>query len=126
MFKNQKSLSDFLIVDINTTETIEKYAEIDAFSQGKLETHKSGFSARNMGKKDLWIASTASVYKIELLTTDKDFEHLKEHYIKLNVIDLKKFKSSPFVKTSKKAIFLQQTNVTKKVELLNWFLYNLR
>lgn len=39
----QKMLSiinDFLIADINTEEIIEKYAEIDAFSQGKLlENH---------------------------------------------------------------------------------------
>jgi len=88
----EDTLTDFLIADINVTEIIEKYAEIDAFSQGKLVGKKVDFSARNMGKNDLWIAATASFLDIELLTTDKDFEHLKDEFIKLNHIDLDIYK----------------------------------
>lgn len=31
-------------------------------------------SARNMGKKDLWIASTAALLGLKLVTTDNDFQ----------------------------------------------------
>ncbi|MFK7908194.1 MAG: type II toxin-antitoxin system VapC family toxin [Chitinophagales bacterium] len=86
------TLSDFLISDINTEPILEKYAEIDTFSQGKLKEKPVRFSSRNMGKNDLWIAATASVYNIELLTTDKDFEHLENEYLKLRIIDLEKYK----------------------------------
>jgi len=40
-----------------------------------------------MGKNDLWIAATASVLGIKLLTTDSDFEHLRGLYINIEDID---------------------------------------
>ncbi|MBK8702421.1 MAG: PIN domain-containing protein [Saprospiraceae bacterium] len=80
----------FLIADIHMKEIIEKYAEIDAYSQGKLKGEGTTFSSRNMGKNDLWIAATASVFDLELLTTDKDFDHLNSKYLKMRVIDLSK------------------------------------
>ena len=81
----ENTLSSFLIADINTEEILERYAEIDAFSQGKLPSKKTDFTSRNMGKNDLWIAATASVYEIELLTTDNDFQHLQNEYLKLRI-----------------------------------------
>ncbi len=81
-------ISDFLVADINTEEIIDRYAEIDAFSQGKLPEKPLGGSARNMGKNDLWIAATASVLDIELITTDGDFDHLENNFIQLKKIDL--------------------------------------
>lgn len=36
-----------------------------------------------MGKNDLWIAATASVTNTTLITTDKDFVHLDNVYLKL-------------------------------------------
>lgn len=81
-------LNDFLIADINVETIIERYAEIDAFSQGRLKRRPTTLSARNMGKNDLWIAATASVFDLELLTTDKDFDHLMDHYLRLNRVDL--------------------------------------
>jgi tRNA(fMet)-specific endonuclease VapC len=83
-------ISDFLVTDINIETVIERYAEIDAYSQGKLKGEKVTFSSRNMGKNDLWIAATASVFDLEFLTTDGDFEHLNSKYLKLNKIDLSK------------------------------------
>ncbi len=83
---------DFIRTEINTEDIIEKYAEIDTFSQGKLTELPSDFTARNMGKNDIWIAATASVYNLELITTDKDFEHLRKNYLNINLIDLKNFK----------------------------------
>lgn len=81
-------LLKFVVADINTENIIDRYAEIDAFSQGRLEKRKSGFSARNMGKNDLWIAAPASVLDATLLTTDNDFAHLKNEFVDVAKIDL--------------------------------------
>lgn len=84
----EEVMRDFLILDINTTEILDKYAEIDAFSQGKHPNLPLALSARNMGKNDLWIAATASVYDLTLLTTDNDFSHLSETFLTLNILSL--------------------------------------
>lgn len=85
-------LQDFLITDINTQEIIERYSQIDAYSQGKLNQNPVSFTARNMGKNDLWIAATASVYDIQLITTDKDFDHLEGKYLAdLLWVDIEKY-----------------------------------
>jgi len=39
-----------------------------------------------MGKNDLWIASTASVLKLKLLTTDQDFNHLNKLFVDLELV----------------------------------------
>jgi predicted nucleic acid-binding protein len=57
-------------------DIIPTYAQIDAFSQGKLQILPLGTSARNMGKNDIWIAATAMYLDMELHTTDNDFDHL--------------------------------------------------
>jgi tRNA(fMet)-specific endonuclease VapC len=81
-------LQKFLIADIHVAQIVEAYAEIDAFSQGKLLSKPLGMSARSMGKNDLWIAATASVLGVPLLTTDKDFTHLDGQYLDLSFVDL--------------------------------------
>jgi len=78
---------------INFEEVISAYAEIDAFSQGKLN-QVNKFSARNMGKNDIWIAATASIFDLTLVTTDKDFKHLNEEYIDLLYISLNEMKKN--------------------------------
>ena len=42
-----------------------------------------GSSARNMGKNDLWIAATTHVLDLTILTTDNDFDHLDNVFIKV-------------------------------------------
>ncbi len=91
--KIESLISRLAKVKLNSKEIISKYGDIDAYSQGKLQK-KGKFSARNMGKNDIWIAATASVYDLTMLTTDKDFDHLKDEYIKLEYIDIEKFKSN--------------------------------
>jgi predicted nucleic acid-binding protein len=39
-----------------------------------------------MGKNDLWIAATATVFQATLLTTDKDFNHLHNVFFKVEYI----------------------------------------
>ncbi|MBK8562308.1 MAG: PIN domain-containing protein [Saprospiraceae bacterium] len=79
----EELLNQLVIADINAEDVIEKYAEIDAFSQGKLKGKPLGTSSRNMGKNDLWIAATAAVTNARLLTTDADFEHLDGQYLEV-------------------------------------------
>jgi tRNA(fMet)-specific endonuclease VapC len=74
---------NFTIVDINMEPIINRYADIDAFSQGKHPNVSSIGSARNMGKNDLWIAATASVYDLTFLTLDRDFNHLDSIFLEL-------------------------------------------
>lgn len=83
--KLEKLLKRYVIIDINHADDalMSAYARIDAFSQGKLTGHTLGLSSRNMGKNDLWIAATTAVTKATLLTTDADFDHLKDGFIGL-------------------------------------------
>lgn len=46
------------------------------------------FSSRNMGKNDLWIAATASAFDLQLVTMDKDFNHLTPSYINLLYVEI--------------------------------------
>ncbi len=86
----EEFLKQLLITDINSEDVIQRYAEIDAFSQGRLaeKTLPSGISSRNMGKNDLWIAATASVISAILITTDNDFSHLKPNFLSLELIQI--------------------------------------
>ncbi len=78
----------FPIADIHVESIILRYAEIDAFSQGRLPERPLGMSARNMGKNDLWIAATASVLGLTLLTTDQDFQHLNRQFLDVARVEL--------------------------------------
>lgn len=74
--KMEEVIQSLPILDISVSEIIDRYVEIDCYSKGKHPSLDSGFSAVKMGKNDLWIAATASVYQCKLLTTDLDFQHL--------------------------------------------------
>ena len=82
--KLQKFLEQLNIVDIQQEQLVERYIEIDAFSQGKHPEKFLGGSAKNMGKHDIWIAATSSLLSFQLVSTDKDFDHLQIHFINLN------------------------------------------
>lgn len=84
--KIRKLLEGIYKIGLAHEELISKYGDIDAFSQGKIGNVT--FSARNMGKNDLWIAATAANFNLKLLTTDKDFSHLKDTHLDLEFIDL--------------------------------------
>ena len=86
--KIENLLRQVTIADINSEDVINRYAEIDAFSQCRLDGKTSNFTARNMGKNDLWIAATASVLEATLLTTDNDFDHLHDEFLQVAKIDL--------------------------------------
>lgn len=79
-------LEDFVVIPIDNNEITNIYAQIDAFSQGKLTTNPLKMTARNMGKNDLWIAATAVLTNSQRLTTDQDFSHLDSVFLDLNLI----------------------------------------
>lgn len=81
---------------IHYDELIEAYGDIDHLSTGKIQVKvdSSRLSSRNMGKNDLWIAATAKVFDLTLVTTDKDFLFLKDEVIDVLYIDIDDFKSS--------------------------------
>lgn len=83
-----QSLEDVLddIVVIEITESLANlYAEIDAFSQRKNPAYAQYpfVTPRNMGKNDLWIAATAALLGLKLVTTDADFNHLNGNFIEV-------------------------------------------
>jgi tRNA(fMet)-specific endonuclease VapC len=77
-------LDEMIVIDINEN-LIDTYAQIDAYSQCRNPAfeeypHKS---PRNMGKNDLWIASTAALLGLRLITADADFDHLNNIFFDL-------------------------------------------
>jgi tRNA(fMet)-specific endonuclease VapC len=77
-------LEEIVVMDISGEELLSYYVNVDTYSQCKNPNIQSNFSARNMGKNDIWIASVAVALKSTLITTDKDFDHLNN--VLLNVI----------------------------------------
>ena len=77
-----QTISHMGVIPVKQQDLVQAYADIDQYSQGKLENVP--FTARNMGKNDLWIAATACVSDATLVTTDPDFDHLQGRFI--NVI----------------------------------------
>ena len=81
---------------IEITENLANtYAQIDAFSQHRnpLYADCPFKTPRNMGKNDLWIAETASLLGLKLVTTDADFNHLHEVFLEVHMIKPTAFKT---------------------------------
>ena len=75
-------VSNSLVFDVSEW-LVNTYVEIDTYSQCQNPSFsKYPFNTpRNMGKNDLWIASTASLLGLELVTTDSDFAHLHNVFL---------------------------------------------
>ncbi len=77
---------------IHSSENLtDYYVDIASFSQGIHSTLKlpKNVSARNMGENDIWIAATTkSIEGAELITTDRDFEHLDGIFFGVNYVQL--------------------------------------
>lgn len=76
-------------LDINHPDIIARFAEIDAYRQGRLPGRPlpAGMSARSMGDNDIWIAATASVLRATLLTTDQDFPFLNGVFLPVEYVE---------------------------------------
>ena len=75
------------VLEVNES-LINAYSHIDAYSQRRNPSFQDyGFATpRNMGKNDLWIASTAALLGLTLVTTDKDFDHLHQVFMEVKYI----------------------------------------
>ena len=76
-------LNDLIVADIHSEDVIEMYAEIDAYSQGKLKGKPLPTTSRNMGKNDLWIAASAVELDAELITFDRHFLRIEDEALKI-------------------------------------------
>ena len=65
---------------------IQMYAEIDTYSQNQHPNLKMPTSAVKMGKNDLWIAATTAIFNATLISTDNDFNHLKNLFFSFDKI----------------------------------------
>lgn len=83
----EKIYDKLVVVGINSQDIIDAYIDIDSFSEGRHPTKEYKNSSRNMGKNDVWIAATTVVTESELITADKDFEHLDGEFFKVNLIE---------------------------------------
>ncbi len=82
----ERLYNSFVIVDVSSQDLISAYIDIDTFSERKHPTKPLKESSRNMGKNDVWIAATTLVTNAELITADKDFEHLDGDFFKVNLV----------------------------------------
>ena len=73
---------------------INTYVEIDTYSQRQNPnfTEYAFETLRNMGKNDLWIAATAGLLGLELITTDADFAHLHNVFLDIRQINPDEFR----------------------------------
>ncbi len=86
-------LNEANIVEINQS-FVKTYIEIDTYSQ-RLNPNFEKYpfdTPRNMGKNDLWIASLAAWLGLKLITTDGDFDHLRDVFF-----EVKKIKPAEFI-----------------------------
>ena len=85
----ERVLAQFPVADIYAEEVLDRYAEVEAYSQCRLPgISPQPHSPRNMGKNDIWIAAVTSILDATLITTDKDFDHLDNVFLKLERIVL--------------------------------------
>ncbi|GAB2585325.1 type II toxin-antitoxin system VapC family toxin [Spirosoma areae] len=80
-------LDEAQLIELSDT-FLTTYVDLDAYSQlNHPEFSDYPFmTPRNMGKHDLWIAATASLLNLTLITTDGDFDHLANSFLDLRKI----------------------------------------
>ena len=87
----QEVMATMPVIDINNESILEAYAQIDAWTHGKSVTSPDNTPppkpAIPMKQNDIWIAATAHVSDAVLLSTDKDFEHLNNVWLKFVYVD---------------------------------------
>jgi tRNA(fMet)-specific endonuclease VapC len=72
----EKALQEFVTVDVAGSQIVSAYRKVEASSVGI-----------TMGKNDVWIATTAMITGLPLITTDKDFNHLDGKLLQVHYVD---------------------------------------
>lgn len=83
----QSTLREVQAVSIQPEDVVDRYAEIDAYSQNALPGRDLDTPDRRMKKNDVWIAATASVVDATLITADQDFDHLDGEFLNRVYVD---------------------------------------
>ncbi|MDE0152442.1 MAG: type II toxin-antitoxin system VapC family toxin [Gammaproteobacteria bacterium] len=87
----EEVLAKYSALDINDQGVLRAYAMIDAWTHGqKVDAPRRTpppKPAISMQQNDLWIAATAHESQATLLSTDKDFKHLKEIWFGFHYVD---------------------------------------
>jgi predicted nucleic acid-binding protein len=76
-----KALQDFVMVEVAGGEMVEAYRVVEHANASFANGH------RVMGQNDIWIAATAMVTGLPVLTTDQDFNHLNGSLLEVRYID---------------------------------------
>jgi len=83
-------MNRLIIVDVvaENEAMFEAYSTMDCYSQNAVtgDPLPKGYTARKMGKNDLWIAATAYLADATLVTTDGDFVNLAIKHIRVEHI----------------------------------------
>jgi tRNA(fMet)-specific endonuclease VapC len=77
----KRMFEQLVIIPIDGQGIVSAYVQISAADRNWPE------GSRNMGKNDIWIASTALHTSLPLLTTDKDFRFLDKNPIEVLWVD---------------------------------------
>jgi predicted nucleic acid-binding protein len=75
------ALSELVTINIDSETLIDAYVRVES------ACYSDPSGARVMGKNDIWIAATALVSQLPLITTDKDFDHLNGRLITVYWVD---------------------------------------
>jgi tRNA(fMet)-specific endonuclease VapC len=75
------ALDNLVTVNIESEPLVEVYVEVDRGCRGVIG------GSRTLGQNDMWIASTALLCDLPLVTTDKDFLPLHERLITVLWVD---------------------------------------
>ncbi len=72
-------LANYPVIPLSGSNLLDAYVSVETYSH---------YLGREVGSKnDLWIAVTAFVYQLTLITTDKDFDHLNSQYFPVAYLD---------------------------------------
>jgi predicted nucleic acid-binding protein len=77
------ALDELVTVNISNSSIIDAYVKVETTCRTTLG------GERKMGQNDMWIAATAVVTDLPLITTDDDFNHLNGRLITVHWIDPK-------------------------------------
>jgi tRNA(fMet)-specific endonuclease VapC len=75
------ALANVVTLNIDSQPLVEAYVRVEQVC--RIVT----LSEKKMGHNDMWIAATALVTGLPLITTDKDFSHLHQHLIQVHWVD---------------------------------------
>jgi predicted nucleic acid-binding protein len=76
-----EALNELVTIDVDSEALVDAYVRVDATCR----TAANG--EQRIGHNDMWIAATALLTGLPLITTDKDFNHLHGRLIRVHWID---------------------------------------